>query len=132
MKTIETKIQMRFTDTDLLGHVNNINLLNYFEVGKWEYLTGVLRLSPGWKEESCILKSTSATYEAQTRMGENLVVHTQVEKMGNKSITFSQRLFNKDTDETKAFCTSTLVAFNFIRQESIPIPEAWREAIGQQ
>lgn len=31
---IETQIQMRFADIDVLGHVNNVNQQHYFDLGK--------------------------------------------------------------------------------------------------
>lgn len=31
---IETKIQMRFADVDMLGHVNNVNQQHYFDLAK--------------------------------------------------------------------------------------------------
>ena len=33
MKKTETDIQIRFDDIDMLGHVNNVNLQHYFDLG---------------------------------------------------------------------------------------------------
>ena len=132
MKQIETPIQVRFSDTDMLGHVNNINLQNFFEIGKCDFFVRVLGIPLNWTTEGLILKATGTTYEAQTRIGENLVVYTQVQRLGTKSITFDQKLHNKDTGELKAHCVGTLVAFNFVKQETQEIPKAWREAIERQ
>ena len=35
-KYIESDIQIRFADADSLGHINNVNLQHYFDVGKME------------------------------------------------------------------------------------------------
>ena len=34
---IETQIQMRFADIDVLGHVNNVNQQHYFDLGKCDF-----------------------------------------------------------------------------------------------
>ena len=39
---IETQIQMRFADIDVLGHVNNVNQQNYFDLGKCDFYKQVL------------------------------------------------------------------------------------------
>ncbi len=127
--TTETKIQMRFADTDMLGHVNNVNLQHYFDLGKGDYFVRVLRLSPPWITQGWIQKATSTVYEAQSRLAEPLTVRTKLEKIGTKSITLYQELVNPETGELKAYSTSVLVAFDFQAQRSIPLPEAWREAL---
>ena len=43
---IETKIQMRFADIDVLGHVNNVNQQHYFDLGKCDFYKQVLGLTP--------------------------------------------------------------------------------------
>ena len=46
---IETKIQMRFADVDMLGHVNNVNQQHYFDLGKSDFFRRVLGMKPVWK-----------------------------------------------------------------------------------
>ena len=41
-KYIESDIQIRFADADSLGHINNVNLQHYFDVGKMEFYEKVL------------------------------------------------------------------------------------------
>ena len=48
---IETKIQMRFADVDMLGHVNNVNQQHYFDLGKSDFFRRVLGMKPVWKSE---------------------------------------------------------------------------------
>ena len=55
---IETKIQMRFADVDMLGHVNNVNQQHYFDLGKSDFFRRVLGMKPVWKSEGLIMVST--------------------------------------------------------------------------
>lgn len=130
MKTIETPIQMRFADVDRLGHVNNVNLQHYFDLGKTDYYQRVIRLSDDcWTKTGFIQKATNSVFEAQTHAEEPIVVATRVEKVGTTSMTVYQEIVNKESRELKAYSTSVLVAFDFERQTKVPVPDGWRKSI---
>lgn len=129
MITIETPIQIRFSDVDMLGHVNVVNIQNYFDLGKTHFVCEVLGISFERSEQGMVQRASNIVYEAQSFLNEELVVLTKIEKLGTKSITFAQELLNKQTNELKARCTATLVAFNFVAQESIEVPQSWREKL---
>lgn len=122
-------IQMRFADVDMLGHVNNVNLQHYFDLGKSEYFLKVLDTPVERRREGLIQKATNTVYEAQTRLSEPIEVRTRIIKLGGKSITFRQEVANSETGEVKAISESVLVAFDFEAQTSIEIPQAWRKTI---
>lgn len=127
MTTTETKIQMRFADVDMLGHVNNVNQQHYYDIGKNDYFGRVLGLEPCWKERGVIIVATSTSYKGQIRYMENIAVTTRAIRVGNKSFTLFQQIINTDTQEIKSECTSTLVAYNYTEQHSIEIPREWKE-----
>ena len=113
----ETKIQMRFADIDMLGHVNNVNQQHYFDLGKSDFFRRVLGLKPVWKSEG------------QIRMEDPIVVTTCVDRIGHKSFTLRQQIVDTRTREVRTECATVLVAFDFERQESIEIPAPWREKL---
>lgn len=127
MKTIRTDIQIRFADVDMLGHVNNVNLQHYFDTGKSAYYREVFGLTGPGGREGMMIVATETSYLAQTRMNDNIYVETALTEMGTKSMTFRQSVVDKDTGEVKATCRSIMVAFDFIAQQTIPVPDAWRE-----
>ena len=116
----ETKIQMRFADIDMLGHVNNVNQQHYFDLGKSDFFRRVLGLKPVWKSEGLIMVSTHTDYRGQIRMEDPIVVTTCVDRIGHKSFTLRQQIVE---------CTTVLVAFDFERQKSVEIPAQWREKL---
>ena len=126
---VETPIQMRFADVDQLGHVNNVNLQHYFDLGKTGYYLEILNLTIDWKKVGFIQKATNTVFEAQTRMMEPIAVRSKVEKIGKTSFTMYQEIVNKATGELKAYSRSVLVMFDFEKQEKVPVPDAWRQAI---
>ena len=129
MKIVETPIQMRFADVDQLGHVNNVNLQHYFDLGKTGYYNEVLKRAPDWRGKAFIQRATDSEFLAQTRYGEPIAVRSWVEKVGTTSITMVQQIVNPETNEVKAVSRSVLVMFDFEAQQKIPVPDEWRRAI---
>ncbi len=130
MKTVETEIQIRFADADSLGHVNNVNLQHYFDLGKSDYYRRVMGLAGVPTGDIGVFPVTAATqtdYHAQTRPDENIYVETSLEKIGTKSMALLQRIISRTTGETKATSRSVMVAFDFGEQVPVAVPEQWRE-----
>lgn len=121
------KIQIRFADIDGLGHVNNVNLQHYYDLGKNYYFRDVLHIGIGWKKIGPITAATETSYFEQTRIDDDIWVETEVEKVGNKSMVFRQRIVNDVTGKIHSESHSVMVAFDFERQESVRVPDAWRE-----
>ncbi len=69
MRHTETDIQIRFADIDILGHVNNVNLQHYFDLGKTAFYREVLEVDvfPGGGGAFPITAATETSYLAQTR-----------------------------------------------------------------
>ena len=134
MKQI-TKIQQRFADADTLGHINNIHLQEYFDLGKMELYGAVLGDRIDWRGVNLVLASIKTDMMRQTRLGDNIVVETWVESLGNKSMTLRQRIINTADGLPNAACSTVVVCFDFATQCSVPIPDEWRalitEAMGE-
>ncbi|MDE6482986.1 MAG: acyl-CoA thioesterase [Rikenellaceae bacterium] len=126
---IITPIQIRFADIDALGHVNNVNLQHFFDQGKVDYMQRVLGLSGVWRKEGFVQARTETDYLAQVFMEENICVRTTVSRLGNKSLTFSQQIYDADTGQIKAASVAVNVAFDFETQRSVAISDKWRQAI---
>ena len=76
------EIQMRFSDTDALGHLNNGSYAVYAETARLEFL-GVL----GDTRRSMILAHLSLDFRRQVRFGEPVYVDTWIERIGTTSVT---------------------------------------------
>lgn len=126
---IITDIQIRFADTDILGHVNNVNLQHFFDQGKMDYFQKVVGLSLVWKKEGFVQVHTSCDYFEQVFLDEPISVRSGIESLGNKSLRFVQQIYNRETGQIKAASESVNVAFDFELQQSIPLLPEWRSAI---
>lgn len=85
MKRHRTEIQVRFADTDALGHINNAVYATYAELGRVEFMRA-LGIEPG----GFILARLALDYRRQVRLGERVSVETWVERVGNTSVTMRQ------------------------------------------
>ena len=126
-KTLETSIQKRFSDVDPFQHVNNVSQQMYFDVGKMEYYEKILGDEVLLGDLRIVTVSTSTSYIDQIRLHDRVRVTTTCEKIGNKSLTLFQRLLAGDRVCSES--RSVMVAFDFSRQQSMPVPDAWRERL---
>lgn len=125
----KTEIQIRFSDIDILQHVNNVVLQEYYDLGKSDYFKEVLKLPIVWNERGFIAAATNSSYIAEVKINDDIVVTTRVSKIGTKSITIYQEIIARNCGMVKSTSTSVLVAFDIVNHVSIEIPEHWREDI---
>ncbi len=127
----KTPIQIRFSDIDLLRHVTNSMYQQYFDLGRLHYFVDVLQEVFDWQSEALILVSVSTDFMSQTRMHEQLEVHTKVVKLGNKSLEMQQQVYNLTTNSVAAQCKSVMVGYHVQKDISIPLLPRWREHFTQ-
>lgn len=124
-KVLITDIQIRFADGDTLGHINNVSLQHYFDLGKMEFYTRAMNKTIEADSESLILASTHTDYYLQSHLYDTLFVETRVERIGNKSITFIQKLINAGTGAVNAECRTVAVAYDFVTGLTFPLKPEW-------
>ena len=123
-RTIRTEIQKRFSDIDSFRHVNNVSQQMYFDVGKSEFFDRLLGPEILFAPVRIITAATDTSYMGQIRLHDRVRVTTTCEKIGNKSLTLFQQLVVDG--QVRSESRSVMVAFDFARQLSMPVPEAWR------
>mgnify|MGYP003539461822 FL=1 len=124
-----TPIQKRFSDVDSFMHVNNIWQQSYFDMGKTEFYTKVLGVTGICDKLRNITASTHTDYLGQVRLTDDIVVTTDVSRLGNKSMTLHQCIMCGERVLTES--SSVMVAFDFETQETVQIPDEWREKLSR-
>ena len=124
-----TPVQKRFSDVDSFMHVNNIWQQSYFDMGKTEFYTRVLGITGVFDKLRIITASTHTDYLGQVRLTDDIVVRTDVSRIGNKSMTLHQRIMCGERLLTES--SSVMVAFDFELQQTVPIPEEWRAKLAE-
>ncbi|MBO5672288.1 MAG: acyl-CoA thioesterase [Alistipes sp.] len=128
-KRLITPVQKRFSDVDSFMHVNNIWQQSYFDMGKTEFYTQVLGVTGVFDKLRIITASTHTDYWGQVRLTDDIVVSTDVSRIGNKSMTLHQRIMCGDKCLTES--SSVMVAFDFELQQTVAIPEEWRVKLSE-
>jgi acyl-CoA thioester hydrolase len=113
---------VRFRDLDSLGHVNNAVYLTYLEQAR------VAFLSPrGAEIASMILARVEIDFRAQVSLGETVEIALTPSRVGTKSFELAYEL--KVGDRLVAEAKTVLVAFDYERGRSKPMPEEWRKLL---
>ena len=128
-KQLITPIQKRFSDVDSFMHVNNIWQQSYFDMGKTDFYTTVLGTTGVFDKLRIITASTHTDYYGQVRLHDDIVVRTDVSRIGTKSMTLHQCIMLGDKVLTES--SSVMVAFDFEEQRSVEMPEDWRAKLAE-
>lgn len=118
--------QVRFADTDALGHVNNAVYLNYLEIARVDYLQQVLGRKDV-KDFGVILARVEIDYKSPAFHHETLRVGCRVESLGGSSINMAYRLEDKKTGRLVALAKTVLVAYDYSLGRPVRIPQDARE-----
>jgi acyl-CoA thioester hydrolase len=88
-------IEVRFADTDAMGHVNNAVYLTYCEMARiryWSDVTGEPLAARHHGAESLILAEARITYRAQVFHTDVVTVETRATRIGRSSFVLEHRL----------------------------------------
>ena len=123
-------VQLRFSDFDRFGHVNNAVYFSYSDSAKCEYIYHVI---PNLKIEKTgvVVVSLKADFQHEIHREEAIVVETAVTRIGRKSFTMMQRVIDPETQEVKCICESVLVFFDLENRQTIVIKPEWIEAMNE-
>lgn len=120
-------VQLRFSDIDTLGHVNNSVYLSLFDLGKSDYFQRAAAERQDWNNVNVVIANININFLHETHFDEPLVVKTQVDHVGNKSFTVVQALQNTATGEIKCYCTQIMVYLDPETRIPAPLPQHWRD-----
>ena len=123
-------VDIRYGDIDPQRHVNNARHFTFMEQARIHYLM-MLGLWSGddFDTIGIIMAEQSCTYLAAITLQHNVEIGVRTDSMGSKSIDMSYSLRDVESQDELATGRSTLVAYDYERGQSIPIPKQWREII---
>jgi len=122
-------VQLRFSDVDRFGHVNNSVYFSLYDLAKTTYFNDVMGNGTDWDSLGVVAANIQANFLSPIFFDENIAIETTTTHLGNKSFTLFQRAINTDTQEVKCLCQTIMVAFNLTEKISMPIPEEFKHAI---
>ncbi|MBW2974648.1 acyl-CoA thioesterase [Candidatus Woesearchaeota archaeon] len=126
----KTEHRVRYSDTDHFGVVYYARYLDWFEAGRTEILRekGVTYAELEKKGFFAPVVEIKVNYKKPARYDDVVEVETSVSHVGNSSIRFDYKVFNKKTKELLAEAYTVNVFINK-DMESVRIPDEVRDVL---
>ena len=116
-----TRIQVRFSDTDALGHLANESYVNFLTLGRTDFFREIARLS-NWRHPF-VVANINIDILRESFYGQQIDVVSWGAAVGNKSVKVGQEMLA----DGKPVCRGviTQVAFDDKARTSMAIPGDW-------
>lgn len=124
-------VQIRFSDVDQFGHVNNSVYFSLYDLAKTTYFEDVFGDLHDWSKLAVVVANINANFLSPVFFSDELIVETAVVHIGNKSMTLVQRAVNKKDGMVKCECRTVMVGYDVATKEPVPIPESYKAAVCQ-
>ena len=115
-------LQIRFNDIDQMGHVNNAVIMEFFDLGKDRFFRA-RGLPPEEGDFTVMVVHYEVDFRSQIRKSDAIAVETEVERIGNKSLTVLQRIVEQGTGRLCAECRTVMAGYRRSTAASDVIPD---------
>jgi acyl-CoA thioester hydrolase len=116
-------IPVRWGDSDVYGHINNVQFVRFIESARVAYCEDVLNLKfVAGMESGWVLADIQCSYIQQVHYPALLEVHTRISKVGNSSATVLAEIYRKGEDSPVLTSKGVMVWFDMQTQQSASIP----------
>ena len=116
------RIEVRFRDCDLLGHVNHVVYLTYLEQSRFMFWRTVTGEAAG-PFDGLIIARAEIDYRSPAFAGETVDVGIRVESIGRSSFTLANEIVSGRDGRLLAEARTVLVTYDYEANRSIPIPD---------
>lgn len=119
----KTTIETRFTDFDMMGHVNNAVYFTYMEMARTKYWQQAIKWD--WKKTGVVIAKASLEYIKPVLPEDKLNMYVRTSKIGTSSFEMEYLMVkNKGAqEEICAYGKTVCVAFSYTNKTSTPIPD---------
>lgn len=121
--------QIRFSDVDQFGHVNNSVYFALYDLAKTTYVKDVLGDSVDWRRMGIVVANINANFLLPMFFDDKIKIETATVHLGNKSFTLLQRAVTEDTGEVKCECKTVMVMFDLKEKQPMQIPDEFKAII---
>jgi acyl-CoA thioester hydrolase len=124
--------EIRFSDIDTMGHVNNAVYFTYFEQARMHYFSELVGRWD-WRKHGVIVAHHEIDYKRPIFLLDRVEIWVYCQAMGTKSLTMSYKVNVKTKDGDVEVCTgaTVLVCFDHETQKTCSVPEEWKGPLQQ-
>lgn len=122
------RVQLRFNDIDILGHLNNTVYFSLYDLGKAKYMeeTGLRDKTPA--PPTSVIADVHCQYIKPVHFGDEIYILTSCTEIGDKHFVLEQEMVD-DNDEVRSKCRSVMVYIDPSTAHAAPLPADYREKI---
>ncbi|MCX8124260.1 MAG: acyl-CoA thioesterase [Spirochaetes bacterium] len=127
MSTVE--IRIKGYHLDLFGRVSNQRFLDFLEDARWSYLDSIGLNYDEFAKRGVFLAvvNINVNFRAPSFLGDVLIIETEVDRIGNRSITVKQKMYNKKNEQIILDAEVVYVIVDLATGKSIPIDNEMRQ-----
>jgi acyl-CoA thioester hydrolase len=125
-----TPIQIRFSDIDAMGHLNNAIYLTYFEIARVRYLDQIPNIDWDDKRYGLIVAKAEVNFKAPVFLSDIIEVHIRTSHIGTKSFAVEYEMVKVLANGERSIAatgTTVQVAYDYIEHKSVPLLEQWKQ-----
>jgi acyl-CoA thioester hydrolase len=122
-----TRLETRWHDNDVFGHVNNVVYYAYFDTAVNRHLTDAGLLKPDLSAVVGLVAETGCTYFSPVAFPDRLDVGLTVTRLGTGSVTYRLALFKSTSETSAALCRFVHVYVDRATGKTTPIPDQHRK-----
>lgn len=122
-------VEVRFSDLDALGHVNNVTYFTYFEIARVKYLHTVSGKPVSIEDIKLVLVEAVCRYRAPALLSDILNVGVRVSHMRRSSFVYEYRIQRSGDDRLIAEGRTIQTVFDHQAKRVAPIGEAFRRQV---
>ncbi|WP_413363003.1 acyl-CoA thioesterase [Lysinibacillus sp. 3P01SB] len=120
------EVQVRFSETDMFGHVNNTVVFTYLEHARIEYLKSIGLMS---KEGNIpVVADLQCDYVRQMYFDEKIKVHVKIAHVGSSSVDIHY-MGKNEKDEIVFTARGTIVQINGKNGRPVPFTDEEKELL---
>lgn len=123
-------VTIRFGDQDSMGHVNNVALAQYFEVGRTAYIYDMIRAAGAEGRIEFILARVVIDFVRELHYPGAVEVGSRLTRLGRKSLTSGYGVFRGD--QCIATSEAVNVFYDMATRKSAPPPADVRVLIERE
>jgi acyl-CoA thioester hydrolase len=125
--------KVRFSDSDIQGHVFNANYVVYFDDAITDYMdaAGLPYSEITARGHDMVLARVECDYRSPGVLGESLEVGVGVERVGNTSLVFGLRIREAAEKRVIAEGKEIYVILDHATHRPTQVPDYMREAVGR-
>lgn len=120
----KTPINIRFSDLDAFGHVNNAVYLTFFEIARTDYFKEIIQWN--WDETNLILGKSEINYLKPLKLSDQIFCYVRTSRIGNSSFDVDYVIVKITEDGEEQVCTigqTVCIHYDYKAYKSVSIPE---------